>query len=177
MSQDQDTSLPQYPDDPCLSRLVEAIQTRDGLGLDLEHVSFSAPRSVERKPDGSNTAVDVIGTGGSVTVWYERQELATLARFDLRIRVPFTPDPTRPAQILRAISTYFKRSLATTDIDPECFSFMEVAPNGCYHLTLQAAAGSYGWIGKIDLALEPRVDLALLTQVRALSPFVYTPPL
>lgn len=176
MSQDQDAPPPQYPDDPCLSRLAEAIQTRDGLPLDLEHVTFSAPRAVERRPDGSNTAVDVLGTGGPVTVWYERLDLVTLARLDLRIRVPFTPAADHPVQILRAIAVYFKRSLSLVDCDPECFTQMELAPNGCYRLTLRANANSYGWIGKVDLALEPRVDLTQITQVRGLSAFAYTPP-
>lgn len=176
MSEDQAAEIPLYPDNPCLSRLAAAIQTRDGLPLDPDAVTYSTPRKIDRQPDGSNTAVDVLGVGGPVTVTYERVDLNALAQNDLRIRVGFIPASNRVVELVAALASFYKRAMAPLDFDPECFLHIDQAPNGTYRLALLSAVNSYGWVGKVDVVFDPIMDIRELIRVKQLSAFQYTPP-
>lgn len=175
------TPSDRYPNDPCLNRLANAIQTRTGHGIGGPDIVYHPPEDMTDECGVScagNTRVrieNLVG-GESVEIVYNRQPLSILAHHYGPVKLGFTPVKGKDrAAIIKAISKHFRRSMSVRDFMPQSFSTLREAPNGKYTLELKAADDSYGWIGDYTVILTTEVDL-VRTAVTALPPFDYVSP-
>jgi hypothetical protein len=151
--------------DPCLGRLLGAVQTRDAVPFDPVGVVCSDPVELDETQQattGCNTAITLQHAQGqdATQLTFNRRSLASLAQVGGAVPVGYTPGTdTAPERYVEAIGRYFRRSMSVSDFDPTTFTTLQLAPNGTYTLTLRAAATSYGWVGAIEIPLRVRVDL------------------
>lgn len=167
---------PLYPDDPCLDRLASSIELRTHVGVGLS-ASFSPPVVLtedQQHVSGCNTGVSLTSASGgdSVDLRYTRAQLATLANHYGDVVVSFGLEGEVDRQrLVAALSQHYKRRLGVSDLTERSFTTITRAPNGKYTMLLEAAEGSYGWVGKHSATLVIKADIGLASVVSQLDGF------